>query len=73
MLRAAFSTACWPSLRTTLLGDEEEEERLAVTRETIAASTRGTTTELHNRDNHLNTVDNRYCPLVCVCVCVSLS
>lgn len=63
MLRAAFTTACCPALRPQLLGDvrgdEEEEveevERLAVTREMMASSTRGTTTAFQSRASHLKT------------------
>lgn len=63
MLRAAFTTACCPALSPQLLGDsrcddgdEEEEvvmERLAVTREMMASSTRGTTTAFQSRASHL--------------------
>lgn len=67
MLRAAFTTACCPALSPQLLGDarcndgDEEEvavvegERLAVTREMMASSTRGTTTAFQSRASHLDT------------------
>lgn len=60
MLRAAFTTACCPALSPQLLGDgrgdeEEEVERLAVTREMMASSTRGTTTAFQSRASHLKT------------------
>lgn len=71
MLRAAFTTACCPALRPQLLGDdrcdggdEEEEvlelERLAVTREMMASSTRGTTTAFQSRASHLKTHIHTY-------------
>lgn len=69
MLRAAFTTACCPALSPQLLGDgrwddgdeeavegeeeEEEKQRLAVTLEMMASSTRGTTTAFHSRASHL--------------------
>lgn len=61
MLRAAFTTACCPALRPQLLGDgrseeedvEKEEAYLAVTREIMASSTRGTTTAFQRRASHL--------------------
>ena len=57
MLRAARTTALCPGLKPLLLGDRRwEGERLAVTLEITASSTRGTTTTFHKRANHLNAV-----------------
>lgn len=62
MLSAALTTACCPTL-SPQLGDsrwddggeegKEAEERLAVTLEMMAFSTRGTTTTFHSRASHL--------------------
>lgn len=55
IFRAALTTALWPGLRPLLLGDRRcEAERLAVTLDITASSTRGTMTAFQSLANHLN-------------------